>query len=82
MQEEAMLEKENNQMGEFTSTTSAELIRRSSRDKALLRARESRERIILSYKRLVVSIASTYQGRGLGLQDLIQASYPFSEKQF
>nr|CAD1821946.1 unnamed protein product [Ananas comosus var. bracteatus] len=74
LKEEAMLEKENNQMGEFTSTTSAELIRRSSRDKALLRARESRERIILSYKRLVVSIASTYQGRGLGLQDLIQAS--------
>ncbi|XP_064960522.1 RNA polymerase sigma factor sigD, chloroplastic-like isoform X2 [Musa acuminata AAA Group] len=41
-------------------------------EKAFLRARESRERITLSYKRLVVSIAATYQGKGLTIQDLIQ----------
>ncbi|WOK95545.1 RNA polymerase sigma factor sigD, chloroplastic isoform X3 [Canna indica] len=42
------------------------------RDKAFLRARECRERITLSYKRLVVSIAATYNGKGLSMQDLIQ----------
>ncbi|THU73154.1 hypothetical protein C4D60_Mb04t19820 [Musa balbisiana] len=41
-------------------------------EKAFLRARESKERITLSYKRLVVSIAATYQGKGLTIQDLIQ----------
>ncbi|KAJ0975613.1 hypothetical protein J5N97_017578 [Dioscorea zingiberensis] len=46
--------------------------KRSSDEKVLLRARECRERITLSYKRLVVSIATPYQGKGLSLQDLIQ----------
>ncbi|KAJ0975620.1 hypothetical protein J5N97_017585 [Dioscorea zingiberensis] len=43
-----------------------------SDEKVLLRARECRERITLSYKRLVISIATPYQGKGLSLQDLIQ----------
>jgi len=46
--------------------------RRGETDKACLRARECSERITLSYKRLVVSIATPYQGKGLSLQDLIQ----------
>ncbi|XP_077249468.1 sigma factor 4 [Tasmannia lanceolata] len=41
-------------------------------EKKLWRVRESRERIILSYKKLVVSIATPYLGKGLSLQDLVQ----------
>ncbi|XP_020254230.1 RNA polymerase sigma factor sigD, chloroplastic-like [Asparagus officinalis] len=57
----------------ISNNTTAEAIeRRGKADKACLRARECRERITLSYKRLVVSIATPYQGKGLSLQDLIQ----------
>ncbi|XP_043691315.1 RNA polymerase sigma factor sigD, chloroplastic [Telopea speciosissima] len=41
-------------------------------DKMLCEERESRERIILSYRRLISYIAKNYQGKGLSLQDLIQ----------
>ncbi|XP_060669990.1 RNA polymerase sigma factor sigD, chloroplastic isoform X2 [Ziziphus jujuba] len=41
-------------------------------DKMLCDRRDSQERIYRSYRRLVVSIAVGYQGRGLSLQDLIQ----------
>ncbi|KAF8398366.1 hypothetical protein HHK36_017293 [Tetracentron sinense] len=47
-------------------------MKRGSLDKVLCNARESRERITVSYKRLVISIATSYQGKGLSLQDLIQ----------
>lgn len=49
-------------------------------DKILCNKRESRERINLNYRRLVVSIAARYQGKGLSLQDLIQVPphvFPF-----
>ncbi|KAL1811664.1 hypothetical protein ACET3Z_021729 [Daucus carota] len=45
---------------------------KSRLDKILCGGRESRQRITESYKRLVVSIASSYQGRGLNMQDLVQ----------
>ncbi|MCL7022203.1 hypothetical protein MKW94_030418 [Papaver nudicaule] len=45
---------------------------RSSLERAILRTSQSRNRITLSYKRLVISIATAYQGRGLTLQDLVQ----------
>lgn len=41
-------------------------------DKMLCKKRESQERISRSYRRLVSSIASAYQGKGLSFQDLIQ----------
>ncbi|XP_011025491.1 PREDICTED: RNA polymerase sigma factor sigD, chloroplastic isoform X1 [Populus euphratica] len=41
-------------------------------DNVLCKGRESREKIIRSYRRLVVSIATSYQDKGLSLQDLIQ----------
>ncbi|KAF4365468.1 hypothetical protein G4B88_025647 [Cannabis sativa] len=41
-------------------------------DKILCKERESQEKITRSYKRLVSSIASGYQGKGLTFQDLIQ----------
>uniref|UniRef100_A0A7N0VDG0 RNA polymerase sigma-70 domain-containing protein n=1 Tax=Kalanchoe fedtschenkoi TaxID=63787 RepID=A0A7N0VDG0_KALFE len=47
-------------------------IKRRNLDKKLCNGRESQERIVRSYKRLVVSVASSYQGRGLSLKDLIQ----------
>ncbi|KAI3979633.1 hypothetical protein MKX01_013728 [Papaver californicum] len=47
-------------------------MRRSSLERAILRTSQSRNRITLSYRRLVISIATAYQGRGLTLQDLIQ----------
>ncbi|KAJ4711579.1 RNA polymerase sigma factor [Melia azedarach] len=47
-------------------------IKRSKVDKILCKERESQERIIRSYRRLVVSIAAGYQGKGLSLQDLVQ----------
>ncbi|KDO83322.1 hypothetical protein CISIN_1g046578mg [Citrus sinensis] len=40
--------------------------------KILCKERESQERIIRSYRSLVVSIATGYQGKGLSLKDLIQ----------
>ncbi|XP_021890812.1 RNA polymerase sigma factor sigD, chloroplastic isoform X2 [Carica papaya] len=45
---------------------------KGSVDKVLWRTREARERITRSYRGLVVSIATGYQGKGLSLQDLIQ----------
>ncbi|KAG9458004.1 hypothetical protein H6P81_002512 [Aristolochia fimbriata] len=41
-------------------------------EKLLWRVRECKDRITRSYKRLVVSIATPYLGRGLTLNDLIQ----------
>lgn len=51
---------------------------KSSLDKILCGGRESRERITGSYKRLVVSIASNYQGRGLNMKDLVQVPIYFA----
>ncbi|GMN53653.1 hypothetical protein TIFTF001_022781 [Ficus carica] len=45
---------------------------RRSIDKMLCNERESQERISRSYRRLVTSIATGYQGKGLSFQDLIQ----------
>ncbi|KAB1224970.1 RNA polymerase sigma factor sigD, chloroplastic [Morella rubra] len=45
---------------------------KQSVDKILCDGRESRERIAQSYRRLVVSIAKGYQGKGLSFRDLIQ----------
>ncbi|KAM3733902.1 hypothetical protein ACB098_11G173000 [Castanea mollissima] len=47
-------------------------MKRRSVDKILCDGRESRQKIARSYRRLVVSIANGYQGRGLSFQDLIQ----------
>ncbi|XP_050387752.1 RNA polymerase sigma factor sigD, chloroplastic [Argentina anserina] len=44
----------------------------SSIDKVICNRRESQEKIIKSYRGLVVSVASIYQGKGLSMQDLIQ----------
>lgn len=41
-------------------------------NRILFNAKKSKELINRSYKALIVSIASSYQGRGLSLQDLIQ----------
>lgn len=41
-------------------------------DKMLCDKRESQERISRSYRRLVVSVAAGYQGKGLSFPDLIQ----------
>nr|XP_017185880.2 LOW QUALITY PROTEIN: RNA polymerase sigma factor sigD, chloroplastic-like [Malus domestica] len=41
-------------------------------DKVLCKKRESQERIIRSYRGLIISVASSYQGKGLSFQDLIQ----------
>ncbi|KAK9283540.1 hypothetical protein L1049_011787 [Liquidambar formosana] len=47
-------------------------LKRRSLDRKLCNGREARERITRSYRRLIVSIATGYQGKGLSLQDLIQ----------
>ena len=47
-------------------------VKRRSVDKILCDGRESRQKIARSYRRLVVSIAKGYQGKGLSFQDLIQ----------
>ncbi|XP_023528248.1 RNA polymerase sigma factor sigD, chloroplastic [Cucurbita pepo subsp. pepo] len=41
-------------------------------DRVLWRARESRDRLIRCYSKLVISIAAPYQGKGISLQDLTQ----------
>ncbi|XP_027113841.2 RNA polymerase sigma factor sigD, chloroplastic-like [Coffea arabica] len=45
---------------------------KNSLDKVLCDGREAQERITRCYRRLVISVASSYQGKGLSLQDLIQ----------
>lgn len=47
-------------------------------NKTICSGKESQERIIRCYRRLVVSIVSSYQGKGLSLQDLIQVPIDFS----
>lgn len=47
-------------------------MKKSSVDKIVYKGRKSRERITHSYRRLVISIANSYRGKGLSLQDLIQ----------
>ncbi|KAH7689001.1 RNA polymerase sigma factor region 2 protein [Dioscorea alata] len=54
------------------ATSTGRRTKKRSDEKVLLRARECRERITLNYKRLVASIATPYQGKGLSFQDLIQ----------
>lgn len=49
-------------------------ISRRKLDEILWNARESENRITSCYHGLVVSIASSYLGRGLSLQDLAQVS--------
>ncbi|KAM7264166.1 hypothetical protein ACFE04_001849 [Oxalis oulophora] len=44
-------------------------------DKIMCKERESRDKITQSYRGLVVSIATSYQGNGLSLKDLIQVIY-------
>ncbi|XP_009125938.3 RNA polymerase sigma factor sigD, chloroplastic [Brassica rapa] len=46
--------------------------KKRSANEILYRRREAREKITRCYRRLVVSIATGYQGKGLNLQDLIQ----------
>lgn len=41
-------------------------------DKILCNGREAQERIIRCYRRLVICIATSYQGKGLSIHDLIQ----------
>lgn len=53
-------------------------MKRSKVDKILCKERESQERIVRSFRRLVVSIATGYQGKGLSLKDLIQVTTHFS----
>lgn len=47
-------------------------------DKLLVNGKESQKKIIQCYKGLVVSVAASYQGKGLSLQDLIQVLTFFS----
>lgn len=47
-------------------------------DKLLINAKESQKKIIQCYRGLVVSVAASYQGKGLSLQDLIQVLTFFS----
>nr|DAD29657.1 TPA_asm: hypothetical protein HUJ06_031125 [Nelumbo nucifera] len=79
LKEEARLEAARTRLRETnehepTSSQWAEAagMRGATLDKMLCQARESRERIVFSYRRLIFSIASGYQGKGLSLQDLIQ----------
>lgn len=44
----------------------------------LCKGRESQERICSSYQRLVISVARSYEGKGLSLKDLIQVPYIIS----
>ncbi|XP_010453466.1 PREDICTED: RNA polymerase sigma factor sigD, chloroplastic [Camelina sativa] len=46
--------------------------KKRSANEILCRRKEAREKITRCYRRLVVSIATGYQGKGLNLQDLIQ----------
>nr|QKY65008.1 plastidic RNA polymerase sigma-subunit 4 [Passiflora tenuiloba] len=79
IQEQARLEEvrrriEEEEKDKPTTNQLAEALRIDHRrvDEIYCRGRESQDIIIRSYRRLVVSIASRYQGKGLSLQDLIQ----------
>lgn len=83
-QEEARLEAVRRRIKELNEhePTSSQLakavgMRGSSLEKVLCNGRESKERIFKCYKRLVISIASSYQGKGLTLEDLVQVSTHF-----
>nr|QKY65005.1 plastidic RNA polymerase sigma-subunit 4 [Passiflora contracta] len=79
LQDRARLEAVRKKIGEDrkhepTTKQLAEALGMNNRsvDEIFWRGRESQERISRSYRRLVVSVASRYQGKGLSLQDLIQ----------
>ncbi|KAH8498911.1 hypothetical protein H0E87_017723 [Populus deltoides] len=79
LKHEARIEAARRRIGEVqeldpTSKQLAKALRmeKNSVDNVLCKGRESREKIIRSYRRLVVSIATSYQDKGLSLQDLIQ----------
>ncbi|KAJ3684414.1 hypothetical protein LUZ61_013578 [Rhynchospora tenuis] len=76
LQEEALLLTNDTQMTmestELGFCTETSTLPRRNRDKVLLRARASEERIMMNYRRLVISIANNYEGNGLSLEDLIQ----------
>ncbi|KAM7476760.1 hypothetical protein LguiB_024003 [Lonicera macranthoides] len=79
IQEEARLEAVQRRIKELnehepTSNQWAKAVgmRGSSLEKVLCNGRESKERILRCYKRLVISIASSYQGKGLTSEDLVQ----------
>ena len=83
-QEEARLEAVRRRIKELnehepTSSQWAKAVgmRGSSLEKVLCNGRESKERIFKCYKRLVISIAASYQGKGLTLEDLVQVSTHF-----
>ncbi|KAL2514573.1 RNA polymerase sigma factor sigD [Forsythia ovata] len=63
-------------MGEQELTSSqwakAAGITQKSLENILCKGRESQERICSCYQRLVISVATSYQGKGLSLKDLIQ----------
>lgn len=54
------------------SSSTGKWNKKRSVNELLCRRREAREKITRCYRRLVVSIATGYQGKGLNLQDLIQ----------
>ena len=56
----------------FAQWAKAAGMSKNSLDKVLCDGREAQERITRCYRRLVISVASSYQGKGLSLQDLIQ----------
>ncbi|KAL0887966.1 hypothetical protein Bca101_011949 [Brassica carinata] len=62
---------ENEMVSALLSSTGKGKKKRSANE-ILCRRREAREKITRCYRRLVVSIATGYQGKGLNLQDLIQ----------
>uniref|UniRef100_A0A6M2E779 RNA polymerase sigma-70 domain-containing protein n=1 Tax=Populus davidiana TaxID=266767 RepID=A0A6M2E779_9ROSI len=79
LKHEARIEAARRRIGEVqeldpTSKQLAKALRmeKNNVDNVLCKGRESREKIIRSYRRLVVSIATNYQDKGLSLQDLIQ----------
>ncbi|KAB5541004.1 hypothetical protein DKX38_013978 [Salix brachista] len=79
LKHEARIEAARRRIGEAqeldpTSKQLAKALRmeKNSVDNVLCKGRESREKIIRSYRRLVVSIATGYQDKGLSLEDLIQ----------
>lgn len=49
-------------------------ISQHSLDRILWNGKQSEERIVRCYSRLVFSVANSHQGRGLSLQDLTQVS--------